>query len=475
MIKSDLRMHNLDRTSPFKYFKPLVMRQHGHSPSDVIKILQSLDNELQSLYPSPEIQNIWWIARGWLGSYLSRSYTWAHPYISTDKSLTDVSDKPRWSNYLSMPCISRPELFKYILSNGSSLILSATGRGNTAPRSHIQDYISAYRDLSLGKQFTLLYDKELVNCVDGPNTIHKAYQLLDSIDNQFSANSALCVWLAQKGIYLIQSSIRESYLPSVIWGLLYSLSIIKTSLCTSLIIDCASDPVMQGAILAAKRLKGIHVGEIVHGTLIEDYYTLSLSNNYPLTYPDYFIVSDYFQKTIYREACSKDHTTEILKRVLEIVPYSSCIRNLPSNPSIQRSSRFLLIDNLGEDIAVNQSDDVQTILSLVMRLSSAIHSIGGFIDVKKHPFYGLNPFYQHLEQLQSSVKILHKNYPLKDISFQYDAFIIPMDSSAWKELVHLGKPIYFCERTITTNALEKKGLAVVIDNNSSSDIFPLLK
>ena len=50
-----------------------------------------------------------------------------------------------------------------------------------------------------------------------------------------------------------------------------------------------------------------------------------------------------------------------------------------------------------------------------------------------------------------------------------------MDSSAWKELVHLGKPIYFCERTITTNALEKKGLAVVIDNNSSSDIFPLLK
>ena len=30
---------------------------------------------------------------------------------------------------------------------------------------------------------------------------------------------------------------------------------------------------MQGAILAAKLLKGIKVGEIVHGTLIEDYYS----------------------------------------------------------------------------------------------------------------------------------------------------------------------------------------------------------
>ena len=71
-----------------------------------------------------------------------------------------------------------------------------------------------------------------------------------------------------------------------------------------------------------------------------------------------------------------------------------------------------------------------------MRLSSAIHSIGGFIDVKKHPFCGLNPFYQHLEQLQSSVKDT-MNYPLKDISFHmmhlsfYGQFCLEGVSPSW--------------------------------------------
>lgn len=450
----------------------LTPEQHSLTPTQTIMFLHDLDKDIAKILRNPMSIQGWWVCRPWIGTYLYNTYSWEHPFVCSSyvdsESESVGSADSIWNTIRSnLPSIhgasALPSPVKHCYTNNGKAIVSLTGTSSN-PRAHIQDFMLALEEMKGGDTGYWTMTDEL-NTVDpseaGRDIDSHLIPFLTQLEMHLGENSELSGFLNEIGLRLRMSSIRNSYYPLLAKGFIFMHYLVKQSGVRQLFIDCSTDPFAQGAIFFMKQVQKRKCAEILHGCVIEEAYTPSLGTEYPLLYANTYISTDAVQPQIYY----RDLPAFNIRPCLDIraIPISQTAIPRGKISRYNHKRRILLIENTGEDPQINQVENISRALKRTRYFISLLAVDEWDICIRPHPVWGLNQVYTTMATHSHNIRIIDSEETLREAaSGNYEAYLLPIESSSWKELIHFNRPMLFFDSSLVTEILSRRGLATTI-------------